>query len=40
MYSSAEYVDAPVVVDGNLISSRIPDDLPEFCKAILAKLSG
>jgi len=34
----AEYVDAPCVVDGNLISSRMPEDLPEFCKAIIAKL--
>ncbi|CAL1545480.1 unnamed protein product [Lymnaea stagnalis] len=32
------YEDSPVVVDGNLISSRIPKDLPDFCKAILAKL--
>ena len=30
--------DAPVVVDGNLISSRTPADLPEFCGAILAAL--
>jgi protease I len=27
-----------VVVDGNLISSRIPDDLPAFCREILKKL--
>lgn len=36
--AGAEYVDAPCVVDGNLISSRMPEDLPEFCKAIIAKL--
>lgn len=30
--------DAPVVVDGNLISSRTPADLPYFCKALLAAL--
>lgn len=36
--AGAEYIDAAVVVDGNLISSRIPQDLPEFCKAIIAKL--
>jgi protease I len=30
--------DAPVVVDGNLISSRTPADLPQFCKAIIAAL--
>ena len=30
--------DAPVVVDGNLITSRTPADLPHFCKALLAAL--
>ncbi len=30
--------DRPVVVDGNLISSRTPADLPQFCKALLAAL--
>jgi protease I len=30
--------DSPVVVDGNLISSRTPADLPVFCKAIIAAL--
>jgi len=30
--------DHPVVVDGNLISSRTPADLPQFCKALLAAL--
>lgn len=36
--AGAEWVDAPVVVDGNLISSRQPDDLPVFCKAFLEVL--
>ncbi|MGC8720817.1 MAG: DJ-1/PfpI family protein, partial [Thermodesulforhabdaceae bacterium] len=31
--------DAEVVVDGNLITSRKPDDLPAFCRAIIEKLS-
>jgi protease I len=31
--------DSPVVVDGNMISSRTPADLPQFCKAIIAALS-
>ena len=31
--------DSPVVVDGNLISSRTPADLPVFCKALIAALS-
>ena len=33
------WVDAPVVVDGNLITSRTPADLGEFCKAIIAALA-
>mgnify|MGYP001157993129 CR=1 FL=1 len=31
--------DSPVVVDGNLISSRTPADLPQFCRALLAALN-
>lgn len=34
--AGANWVDEDVVVDGNLITSRTPDDLPAFCKAILA----
>jgi len=30
--------DSAVVVDGNLISSRTPADLPLFCKALIAAL--
>ena len=30
--------DCPVVVDGNLISSRTPADLPQFCRALIAAL--
>jgi protease I len=33
--AGAEYVDAEVVVDGNLITSRSPDDLPAFCREIM-----
>lgn len=36
--AGAEWVDEEVVVDGNLISSRVPDDLPAFCRALLAAL--
>ena len=32
------YEDAPVVVDGNLITSRIPTDLPDFSAALLKQL--
>jgi protease I len=28
--------DQEVVVDGNLITSRCPPDLPAFCRAIFA----
>ena len=31
--------NAPVVVDGNLISSRTPADLPDFMRALIAALS-
>jgi protease I len=30
--------DSPVVVDGNLISSRTPADLPDFCRALIRAL--
>jgi protease I len=36
--AGAEYVDQECVVDGNLITSRKPDDLPAFCMAILKAL--
>lgn len=36
--AGADWVDKEVVVDGNLITSRKPDDLPAFCDAILDKL--
>jgi protease I len=32
------YVDRPVVEDGNLITSRKPDDVPMFCDAVLRAL--
>ena len=34
--AGAVYEDAAVVVDGHHISSRRPDDLPDFCRAIIA----
>lgn len=36
--AGAQYVDRPVVRDGNLITSRVPDDLPAFCQTIIAAL--
>lgn len=38
--AGGEWVDEEVVVDGNLITSRNPDDLPAFNKALLEALSG
>lgn len=36
--AGAIWEDSPVVVDGNLISSRTPADLPRFCRAIITAL--
>lgn len=36
--AGATYVDEEVVQDGNLITSRIPSDLPVFCRTIIAAL--
>ncbi len=36
--AGAKFVDKSVVVDGNLITSRKPDDLPDFCREIIKKL--
>lgn len=34
------WVDQSLVVDGNLISSRNPDDLPDFCGAVSTHRAG
>lgn len=34
--AGAQWVDDEVVIDGNLISSRRPEDLPAFCRAIVS----
>ncbi len=36
--AGALWVDEPVVVDGNLITSRVPGDLPLFTKALIQAL--
>lgn len=38
--AGATWVDEPVVVDRNMISSRNPGDLPHFCRAIMAWFNG
>jgi len=40
MNAGARYKDEAVVVDGNLVTSRQPADLPEFMRAILSALEG
>ena len=37
--AGATYVDAPAVTDGNIVTGRVPDDLPEFCQAVIQKLT-
>ena len=36
--AGAKYVDEEVVVDGNLITSRTPADLPAFCRELVKAL--
>jgi protease I len=38
--AGGDWVDEEVVVDGNLITSRNPDDIPAFNRALLEALSG
>jgi protease I len=38
IHAGAKWIDKEVVVDGNLITSRKPDDLPAFMKAVIAAL--
>jgi protease I len=40
VHAGAKYLDQEVVVDGNLITSRTPDDLPAFLRAIIKGLAG
>ncbi len=38
--AGATYLDEPVVLDGNLVSSRTPADLPAFLPAIIKAMGG
>jgi protease I len=40
IHAGAYFVDVEVAVDGNIITSRKPEDLPAFCRAIIAGLVG
>jgi len=35
VHAGANWVDEEVVIDGNLITSRMPDDLPAFMRAVI-----
>jgi protease I len=37
--AGAEFIDVPAVRDGNIITGRVPDDLPEFCQEIIKALT-
>jgi len=39
IHAGADWVDAEVVVDRNLVTSRKPEDLPAFCAASIEVLS-
>lgn len=39
IHAGAQYLDAEVVVDGKIITSRQPSDLPAFCRAIISALA-
>ncbi|MNT32210.1 putative cysteine protease YraA [compost metagenome] len=38
--AGVQWVDEEVVVDGNLVSSRKPDDVPAFSRALIQMLQG
>jgi protease I len=38
--AGAVWEDEPAVIDRHFVSSRKPDDLPEFCQAIIEVMSG
>jgi protease I len=39
IHAGGKYVDEEVAVDGNLITSRMPTDLPAFCREIAKALA-
>ncbi len=39
VHAGGQWIDEEVVVDGKLITSRKPDDLPAFCREIIKALS-
>ncbi|MBW2467186.1 MAG: DJ-1/PfpI family protein [Deltaproteobacteria bacterium] len=39
VHAGADFIEREVVVDGNIITSRTPDDLPPFMRAIISALA-
>jgi protease I len=39
IHAGAQWKDAAVVTDGNLVTSRTPEDLPAFCRACIKVLA-
>lgn len=37
--AGATWVDEPAVIDGNIVSARVPSDLPAFARAMLSVLN-
>jgi deglycase len=40
VHAGAQFVDQEVCIDGNIITSRKPEDLPAFLRAIIAAVNG
>jgi protease I len=38
IHAGGKYRDVPVMRDGNIITSRLPSDLPDFCREIVSYL--
>jgi protease I len=36
--AEAQYIDAPAVIDGNIVTARMPADLPKFCEETIKLL--
>lgn len=38
--AGGELFDVPAVISGNVVTGRVPDDLPEFCRATIDLIAG
>jgi protease I len=38
--AGGKFVDAAAVIAGNVVTGRVPDDLPEFCRAVIDAIAG